>query len=93
MTDHTLTNDDCLQILRDVVDYWDHEGDPSTPMFYELMRTAERKGRADMLEQVIEWLDSKLHRYTDASFHGVTVIDYDNLFKDLKEAMRPQEDN
>ena len=70
-----------------VQDIWDKVKNEKSGGFTQddLMRAATDW----QLEQVIEWLNSSLHRYTDASFDGVTVIDYDNLFKDLKEAMRP----
>jgi hypothetical protein len=41
------------------------------------------------LEQVLIWIEFDLHRYLYV-FDGVAEIYYDNLFKDLKEAMRPQ---
>ena len=93
---HPLTNEDCLQIIRDVADYWDHEKDPSTPMAYELMRTAERKGRADMLEQVSKWLEDNVgllllcveselsHRYLESLEK--------EFIQSFIETMRPQED-
>ena len=48
------------------------------------MRAAYDKGAADRLEQVIEWLKDELDYRSD--------ID-PNLLSDLKQAMRPQEDN
>ena len=75
---HPLTDEMCKQIKCYI-----HQSNEDCVLINECMRGAynmgESKGRADMLEQVIEWLKDEL--------------DYDpNLLLDLKEAMRPQED-
>ena len=91
-----LTDQDCKQIMRDVSDSWDHDKDPLSLMAYELMRTAERKGRADMLEQVSKWLEDNVgllllcaeselgHRYLESL--------KDEFIQSFIETMRPQED-
>lgn len=58
----------------------------------EDMRAAYDKGGKDRLELIITWLEYELYRYS-YSFDGAAEITYDSLFKDLREAMRPQEDN
>jgi hypothetical protein len=56
----------------------------------EDMRAAYDKGGKDRLELIITWLDDELHRYLYV-FDGEAEINYDSLFKDLREAMRPQQ--
>lgn len=51
------------------------------------LRTPYERGRADMLEQVLEWIE-ECPNY-DLDFHS----DHRRMIADLKEAMRPQEDN
>lgn len=97
MTDHTLTNDDCLQILRDVADYWDHEEDPSTPMFYELMRAAanwkldqvidawEMTVQSD-LENGVKWLNEKAAEELAIKYPRIFA------FGEVLDAMRRQDD-
>lgn len=59
---------------------------------YSFEEDAVRAAADWQLEQVLIWIEFYLHRYLYVS-DGVAEIYYDNLFKDLKEAMRPQEDN
>ena len=47
----------------------------------------ESRGRAEMLEQVIEWIEKK--RGGSIKLHNSEI---NNLIIDLKKAMRPQED-
>lgn len=68
-------------------EYFDGEGQN----FDVMMIKAFQAGADKRLEQVIEWLGFELYRYTDASFDGITEIDYGNLFDDLEKAMRPQQ--
>ena len=75
MNDHPLTNEMIEQILRDVADYWDHEKDPSTPMFYEVIRVATDK----QLDKCVDWLED-----TDCD-------DPQETAQRLRKAMRPQE--
>ena len=57
-------------------------------VYYDMRAAADWQ-----LEQCIDWLENKLDCYT-YTFDGAAEIDYDNLFKDFKKAMRPQrEDN
>ena len=59
----------------------------------QAMRTAYDIGREAQLEQVIEWLKEHL----DESYVWAEVmapgIDAESVIVDLKQAMRPQEDN
>ena len=87
MTDHPLTD----EIIEDLAQFEPDLTDSLRLNRTHDMRAAYDKGSARMLEKVIEFLGFELYRYTEASFVGVTVIDYDNLIKDLKKAMRPQE--
>lgn len=84
---HPLTDEIIEEIAEDVF-YYEY----SIPIFRQDMRTAYDKGRDDQLEQVMKWLDENLSNYTDDDYLG----DCEPLYKlegDLKEAMRPQEDN
>lgn len=59
----------------------------------EMMRTAydlgESKGRADMLEQVIDWL----YPYLIMRVASISSNEIDLLLKEFKQAMRPQEES
>ena len=86
MTNHPLTDDIIESIWNkvgnDIVNT--EERDLDKFVQNSLMRNAYDKGAADRLEQVIEWLKDELDYRSD--------ID-PNLLSDLKQAMRPQEDN
>ena len=89
MTDHPLTDKDIQSIWdkvgNDIVDAKDEDLDG----FVEdaLIRAAYDKGGEDMLERVIEWLETELEYDPELA----NTRPYIHL--DLKEAMRPQEDN
>lgn len=83
---HPLTDEICEEICRN--------GDPfksHNEIWFDSMRAAydlgESKGRADMLEQVIHCLGE--YETIGLEEHDLVV----RLIHDLKEAMRPQEDN
>jgi hypothetical protein len=82
MTKHPLTD----EIILSIADEAYH-----LPGYQDDMRAA-----ADwQLEQVIEWLKSELGRlhYMIGVSYLDHEIDVDYALDDLKEAMRPQEDN
>jgi len=89
MTEHPLTDEICKSIAASYpyngadIDHCEHIED---------MRAAYDKGGKDRLELIITWLDDELHRYS-YSFDGEAEINYDSLFKDLREAMRPQQED
>lgn len=90
MTKHPLTDEKCMNLFS-----FERLMDESQPITVEdSMRAAYDKGGKDRLELIITWLEDELHRYS-YSFDGEAEITYDSLFKDLREAMRPQqqEDN
>jgi len=58
----------------------------------QAMRAAYDRGRDEQLEQVMKWIEEELPNYA-YKIEGSTYLDEDFIYKDLKEAMRPQEDN
>jgi len=86
---HPLTDEIIEEIAEDVF-YYDY----SIPIFRCDMRAAYDKGRDDQLEQVIEWLRHNLGSVPlDPVGYSGHEIDVDYVIEDLKQAMRPQEDN
>ena len=85
MTDHPLTKGELQSIMEEVDDDL-----LVTDLEVKLMRAAFDKGADHRLEQAIVWLTFELYRHTGASFDG---IDCENLLRDLKKAMRPQEES
>ena len=89
MTDHPLTDKDIQSIWdkvgNDIVDAKDEDLDG----FVEdaLIRAAYDKGGEDMLERVIEWLETELEYDPELA----NTRPYIHL--DLKEAMRPQQED
>jgi hypothetical protein len=84
---HPLTDEMCEVIATG--NQW--SGDIGDVVFrHDDMRAAYDKGGKDRLELIITWLDDELHHYS-YSFDGVAEINYDSLFKNLREAMRPQQ--
>ena len=51
------------------------------------LRTPYERGRADMLEQVIEWIKGC------PTYHLRYITEKRKMLAELKKAMRPQEDN
>ncbi len=59
----------------------------------QAMLAAYDLGRDEQLEQVMKWIEEELPNYA-YKIEGSTYLDEDFIHKDLKEAMRPtQEDN
>jgi hypothetical protein len=85
MTKHPLTTAQIKQLAkRYTLDMYNGE--------CSFEEDAVRAAADWQLEQLLIWIEFYLHRYLYVS-DGVAEIYYDNLFKDLKKAMRPQEDN
>ena len=88
MTDkpHPLTDEMMYKI--------DKEPNPEEWYFDEDdMRRAYDKGSNDQFEKVIAWLEANpIEDYVYAEYSGAMVNEKEFL-KNLKEAMRPQEDN
>ena len=86
---HPLTDELCCQVWQDNKDNWLMWQEPCPPI-----RRTMRAAADWQLEQVIEWLRNNLgegrHIDTDDVLPG---IDAENVVIDLKQAMRPQEDN
>ena len=75
---HPLTNEMCKEIQLHIFNQTDED----------CMRAAYDKGAADRLEQCIAWLQGYFFLKEDLLF-----INEELLIKELKAAMRPQEDN
>ena len=92
MTEHPLTDEICKSIAvwypyDRMVDIEDCGHITDMRSAYDL---GESKGRADMLEQVTEWISANLwEAYIYVDFSGAYVIDEERFIEDLKEAMRP----
>ena len=83
MTDHPLTDEMIQEIGRSV------GGCEFNDSCHDEMRSAYDLA----IRRSAEWMKENLDCYT-YTFDGAAEIDYDNLFKDFKKAMRPQrEDN
>lgn len=92
---------------KKVQSIWDKVANETSGGFTQddLMRAAydlgESKGRAEMLEQVIEWLQENLWLcddeqgplYVKEDFLSDMVVDEEKVIKDLKQAICPQENN
>lgn len=89
MADHPLTDADCKQIQKNTHDIIhpyisygssDYGEDPT--LLDDLIRAGYDKGAADTLERVIEWLKHEIEGDLNHDPY---------LLLDLKEAMRPQQ--
>ena len=87
---HPLTNEDCLQIIRDVADYWDHEKNPSTPMAYELMRAAYDLAIEHVKNEIELQLEPLAGEWRLDKYD--TSIAIEDFGKELIKTIRPQED-
>ena len=81
---HPLTDDTCNELSIFPIKALDDK--------YAGLMMADMRAAADwQLEQVIKWLGKNLD-YSEYNALGYSV-DIDAVISDLKEAMRPQEDN
>ena len=102
---HPLTDEDIQSIWdkvgNDIVDAKDEDLDGFVED--DLMRTAYDKGRAEMLDDVLEWLGKNLsnpkysdiseeHKIISGQVEQFSYIITDAIQDDLLEAMSPQED-
>ena len=86
MTDHPLTNEDCEAISPwYLANFDEYDADRIRRGMRAAYDLGESRGRADMLEQVIEWLEET---ECNQIFQGRVVF-----AEDLKKAMRPHEDS
>jgi hypothetical protein len=76
-------------------DHFEGVGEVCLGFTNEDLRTAydlgESKGRADMLEQVIEWLKECPNR--EGYYHTFYEPDCDSMIRDLKKTIHQQENN
>jgi hypothetical protein len=88
MTEHALTDEICKSIAAS---YPYNGADIDRCEHIEDMRAATDW----QLEQVIEWIKSELARggYLRPEGYSGYEINVDDVLEDLKEAMRPQENN
>jgi hypothetical protein len=94
---HLLTDDTCFGIALETESRIGYQ----PPSIFDYMRAAYDKGRADMLEQVIEWLQANLWLcddnlgplYIKEDCLSDKVIDEKMVIDDLKKAMRPQKES
>lgn len=95
---HQMTDDICYELSGS----YSKEIAYAYPEFtVTVMRAAydlgESKGRADMLDEVIEWLDEQGHSYVETESEGSFLVfePTSKLLARLMKAMRPakQEDN
>ena len=103
---HPLTDEDIQSIWdkvgNDIVDAKDEDLDGFVED--DLMRTAYDKGRAEMLDDVLEWLGKNLsnpkysdiseeHKIISGQVEQFSYIITDAIQDDLLEAMSPQEES
>ena len=103
---HPLTDEDIQSIWdkvgNDIVDAKDEDLDGFVED--DLMRTAYDKGRAEMLDDVLEWLGKNLsnpkysdiseeHKIISGQVEQFSYIITDTIQDDLLEAMSPQEES
>ena len=101
MTDHPLTDEMCEELSIYNLD------DCSAAFAYGIMadmRAAYDKGRAEMLDDVLEWLGKNLsnpkysdiseeHKIISGQVEQFSYIITDTIQDDLLEAMSPQEES
>ena len=84
MTDHPLTDEVCREVADSMIDFPNGFPDAHDHM---------RAGADWQLEQVIEWIEANpIEDYVYTDYSGAIVKEQEFL-KNLKQAMRPQENN